>query len=205
MNCSEGKIRHLGLCEVSAETLRRAHAVHPITAVQVEYSPFSVDIEHSQNGLLRTARELGIAVVAYSPLGRGMLTGEIKSPDDFANDDFRKYLPRFSKENFPKNLALVEKLSIIAASKGITSGQLTLAWLFAQGDNVFPIPGWAIFNITCHSFALINGLTMTSTKKIKYLDENVGAANVTLTKDEEAEIRKAIDETEVVGGRYSDE
>ncbi|EHK45977.1 uncharacterized protein TrAtP1_013055 [Trichoderma atroviride] len=180
----QGKIRHLGLCEVSAETLRRAHAVHPITAIQVEYSPFSVDIEHSQVGLLSTARELGIAVVAYSPLGRGMLTGEIKSPDDFADDDFRKYLPRFSKENFPKNLALVEKLSIIAASKGITSGQLTLAWLLAQGDDIFPIPG---------------------TKKIKYLDENMGAANVTLTKDEEAEIRKAIDETEVIGGRYADE
>jgi aryl-alcohol dehydrogenase-like predicted oxidoreductase len=141
LNHREGKIRHLGLCEVSAETLRRAHAVHPITAIQVEYSPFSVDIEHSEVGLLRTARELGIAVVAYSPLGRGMLTGEIKSPDDFADDDFRKYLPRFSKENFPKNLALVEKLSIIAASKGITSGQLTLAWLLAQGEDIFPIPG----------------------------------------------------------------
>lgn len=141
MDHRDGKIRHLGLCEVSAETLRRAHAVHPITAIQVEYSPFSVDIENSQVGLLSTARELGIAVVAYSPLGRGMLTGEIKSPDDFADDDFRKYLPRFSKENFPKNLALVEKLGIIAASKGITSGQLTLAWLLAQGDDVFPIPG----------------------------------------------------------------
>lgn len=141
MNHREGKIRHLGLCEVSAETLRRAHAVHPITAIQVEYSPFSVDIEHSQVGLLSTARELGIAVVAYSPLGRGMLTGEIKSPDDFADDDFRKYLPRFSKENFPKNLALVEKLGIVAASKGVTSGQLTLAWLLAQGDDIFPIPG----------------------------------------------------------------
>lgn len=141
MHHREGKIRHLGLCEVSAETLRRAHAVHPITAIQVEYSPFSVDIENSQVGLLSTARELGIAVVAYSPLGRGMLTGQIKSPDNFADDDFRKYLPRFSKENFPKNLALVEKFSIIAASKGITSGQLTLAWLLAQGDDIFPIPG----------------------------------------------------------------
>lgn len=141
MKHREGKIRHLGLCEVSAETLRRAHAVHPITAIQVEYSPFSVDIEHPQIGLLSTARELGIAVVAYSPLGRGMLTGEIKSPDDFGDDDFRKYLPRFSKENFPKNLALVEKLGRIAAGKGITSGQLTLAWLLAQGDDIFPIPG----------------------------------------------------------------
>ncbi|RFU77506.1 aldo keto reductase [Trichoderma arundinaceum] len=179
----KGKIRHLGLCEVSAATLRRAHAVHPITAIQVEYSPFSVEIEKQQTELLNTARELGIAVVAYSPLGRGMLTGQIKSPDDFAEDDFRKSLPRFSKENFPKNLALVEKIGTIAASKGVMPGQLTLAWLLAQGSDIFPIPG---------------------TKKIKYLEENLGAVSVALTRDEEAEIRKAIDETEVIGGRYSD-
>ncbi|KAL7948628.1 Aldo/keto reductase [Trichoderma barbatum] len=176
------KIRHLGLCEVSAATLRRAHAVHPITAIQVEYSPFSVDIQKPQIDILDTARELGIAVVAYSPLGRGMLTGQIKSPDDFDADDFRKSLPRFSRENFPKNLALVEKIGTIAASKGVTPGQLTLAWLLAQGADIFPIPG---------------------TKKIKYLEENLGAVNVVLSKDEEAEIRKAIYETEVIGGRYS--
>ncbi|UKZ82622.1 hypothetical protein TrVFT333_010415 [Trichoderma virens FT-333] len=179
----QGKIRHLGLCEVSAATLRRAHAVHPITAIQVEYSPFSVDIEKPQIDILNTARELGIAIVAYSPLGRGMLTGQIKSPDDFDADDFRKSLPRFSKENFPKNLALVEKIGTIAASKGVTPGQLTLAWLLEQGADIFPIPG---------------------TKKIKYLEENLGAVNVVLSKEEEAEIRKAIDETEIIGGRYSD-
>ncbi|KAL7934353.1 Aldo/keto reductase [Trichoderma chlorosporum] len=179
----QGKIQHLGLCEVSATTLRRAHAVHPITAIQVEYSPFSVDIEKPQIDVLRTARELGIAIVAYSPLGRGMLTGQIKSPDDFAADDFRKSLPRFSKENFPKNLALVEKIGTIAGSKGVTPGQLTLAWLLALGSDIFPIPG---------------------TRKIKYLEENLGAVNVVLSKDEEAEIRRAIDETEVIGGRYSD-
>lgn len=179
----QGKIRHLGLCEVSAETLRRAHAVHPITAIQVEYSPFSVDIEKPQIDILRTARELGVAVVAYSPLGRGMLTGQIRSPDDFGDDDFRKNLPRFSKENFPKNLELVAKIETIASSKGCTPGQLTLAWLLAQGADIFPIPG---------------------TKKIKYLEENLGAVNVKLTKEEDAEIRKAIRETEVVGGRYSD-
>ncbi|KAK4069132.1 hypothetical protein Trihar35433_5711 [Trichoderma harzianum] len=179
----QGKIRHLGLCEVSAATLRRAHAVHPITAIQVEYSPFSVDIEKPQIDILRTARELGIAIVAYSPLGRGMLTGQIRSRDDFDADDFRKSLPRFSKENFPKNLALVEKIGTIATSKGVTPGQLTLAWLLAQGADIFPIPG---------------------TKKIKYLEENLGAVNVELSTDEDAEIRKAIDETEVIGGRYSD-
>ncbi|PTB64819.1 Aldo/keto reductase [Trichoderma citrinoviride] len=180
---NQGKIRHLGLSEISAATLRRAHAIHPITAIQVEYSPFAVDIEKPEIDLLRTARELGVAIVAYSPLGRGMLTGQIKSPDDFADDDFRKIIPRFSKENFPKNLALADKIGRIAASKGVTPGQLTLAWLLAQGDDIFPIPG---------------------TKKVKYLEENLGAINVTLTKEEEAEIRKAVDETEVTGGRYPD-
>lgn len=137
----QGKIGHLGLCEVSAETLRRAHAVHPITAIQVEYSPFSVDIESPQIDLLRTARVLGVAVVAYAPLGRGILTGQIRSPDDFGDNDFRKNLPRFSKENFPKNLELVAKIGSIASTKGCTPGQLTLAWLLAQGDDIFPIPG----------------------------------------------------------------
>ncbi|KAK5993967.1 Aldo-keto reductase str7 [Cladobotryum mycophilum] len=180
----QGKIRHLGLCEVSAQTLRRAHAIHPITAIQVEYSPFSVDIENPKTDILRTARELGVAVVAYSPLGRGMLTGQIRSPDDFGADDFRKNLPRFSKENFPKNLALVAKIESIATKKGNTAGQLTLAWLLRQGDDIFPIPG---------------------TKKIKYLEENLVGASIQLTDEEEAEIRKAINETEVIGGRYANE
>ena len=137
----EGKITHLGLCEVSAASLRRAHAVHPITAVQVEYSPFSMDIENPDIGLLETCRELGIAVVAYSPLGRGFLTGQYKSPNDFEEGDWRKYFPRFSAENFPKNLKLVEELEKIAKPKSCTTGQLTLAWLMKQGNDVFPIPG----------------------------------------------------------------
>lgn len=126
---------------MSAETLRRAHAVHPITAIQVEYSPFSVDIENPQIDVLRTARDLGVAVVAYAPLGRGILTGQIRSPDDFSDDDFRKNLPRFSQENFPKNLELVAKLELLASTKDCSPGQLTLAWLLAQGEDVFPIPG----------------------------------------------------------------
>lgn len=137
---SEGKIRYLGLSEVSSETLRRAYAVHPISAVEIEYSPFALDIENSDIGLLSTCRELGVAIVAYSPLGRGMMTGAYKSPDDFEEGDFRKMIPRFSKENFPKNLKLVEELEAIAKKKGCTTGQLTLAWLIKQGEHVIPIP-----------------------------------------------------------------
>lgn len=137
----EGKVRHLGLSEVSAQTLRRAYAVHPISAIQVEYSPFSMDIEQPQVALLQVARELGVAVVAYSPLGRGMLTGQYRSPDDFAESDSRRHLPRFSAENFPKNFELVAKIERVASSKGCAPSQLTLAWLLAQGQDIFPIPG----------------------------------------------------------------
>ncbi|KAF2646389.1 Aldo/keto reductase [Massarina eburnea CBS 473.64] len=178
----KGKIGAIGLSEVSAATIRRAHATHPINAVQLEYSPFSLDIESPSIDILRTCRELGISVVAYSPLGRGFLTGQIKSPDDFEEGDFRKNAPKYSKENFPKNLRLVEKLQEFAASKGCSSGQLTLAWLLAQGDDIIPIPG---------------------TKKIKYLEENVGAIDVKLTPEEVRQIREEIEKVEVIGDRYS--
>lgn len=136
----EGKIRAIGLSEVTAATVRRAHKVHPIAAIQVEYSPFALDIEHPDIDLLHTCRELGIAIVAYSPLGRGFLTGQLNSPNDFEETDFRKHAPRYSKENFPKNLELVKALETRAKTKGCTSGQLSLAWLLAQGDDIIPIP-----------------------------------------------------------------
>lgn len=147
---NEGKVKYIGLSEISSDTLRRAHKVHPsispflpeidllVTAVQVEYSPWALDIENPQIALLKTCRELGVAIVAYSPLGRGFLTGQIKSRDDFAEDDFRKISPRFSEENFHKNLELVHSLKKIAEKKGCTAGQLSLAWLLAQGDDVTP-------------------------------------------------------------------
>lgn len=178
---NQGKIKHIGLSEVSADSLRRAHAVHPITALQIEYSPFCLDIESPQIGVLAACKELGIAVVAYSPLGRGMLTGQLRSPDQFEEGDFRTFAPRFSKENFPKNLKLVDDLAKIASAKGITTGQLSLAWLLKQWDMVLPIPG---------------------TKKAKYYDENMASLDVTLTDDEEAAVRKAIQATEVSGLRY---
>lgn len=149
--------------------------------MQIEYSPFAIDIESPQIQLLKTCRELGVATVAYSPLGRGMLTGAYSSPDDFEDGDFRKYSPRFSPENFPKNLKLVHGLNKIAEKKGVTPGQLTLAWLMAQGEDIIPIPG---------------------TKKIKYLEENLGALKVKLDKDEEKEIRNLVESAEVHGGRY---
>ncbi|CAJ2501011.1 Uu.00g038640.m01.CDS01 [Anthostomella pinea] len=176
----QGKIRHLGLCEVSAATLRRAHAVHPIAAVQVEYSPFSTEIE---DGLLQACRELGVAVVAYSPLSRGLLSGQIKSRDGFGEDDIRRFYPRFNEENFPKNMALVAELGRIAEVKGCTVGQLTLAWLLGQGDDIFPIPG---------------------TKNIKYLEENSSAADVELTPDEVARIRSLLNNASF-GARYAPE
>ncbi|KAF6231144.1 hypothetical protein HO173_010644 [Letharia columbiana] len=180
----EGKIKYLGLSEVSSASLRRAHAVHPISAVQIEYSPFTTDIESPDIALLKTCRELGVATVAYSPLGRGMLTGAYKSPADFEEGDFRSRSPRFSEENFPKNLKLVEEIKQIAQKKGCTPGQLTLAWLLAQGEDVIPIPG---------------------TKKIKYLEENLAALEVKLTSSENADIRKAVENAEVHGQRYPEQ
>ncbi|KIJ16033.1 hypothetical protein PAXINDRAFT_168671 [Paxillus involutus ATCC 200175] len=154
----QGKVRYLGLSECSANTLRRAYAIHPIAALQVEYSPFTLDIE--KNDVLKTARELGTKIIAYSPLGRGLLTGRFKSPDDFDADDFRRNIPKYSKENFPKILKLVEELANIGKEYDATAGQVALAWLLAQGDDVIPIPG---------------------TKKIKYLEENLAAARVHLS------------------------
>lgn len=176
------KAHHLGLSECSSATLRRATAVHPILAVQIEYSPFTLDIEQpSGTNLLATCRSLGVATVAYSPLGRGMLTGRYKSAEDFDPDDGRRRMPRFSKENFPKNLELVGKLGAIAGRKGCTVGQLTLAWLMAQGEDVVPIPG---------------------TKKVKYLEENLGALQVDLSKEEVQEIRTAVEGCVTSGDRY---
>ena len=142
-----------------------------------------MDIEDPKIGLLKTCRELGIATVAYSPLGRGMLTGQYKSVDDFDADDFRRTVPRFSAENFPKNLKLVDTLKAIADKKNASPGQLTLAWMMYQGDDIFPIPG---------------------TKKIKYLEDNLGADKVELTPEENTAIRKAIESAEVSGSRYAD-
>lgn len=178
-----GKIKYLGLSECSATSLRRAHAVHPITAVQMEYSPFSLEIESSQFKLLETARELGVAVVAYSPLGRGLLSGTLRSPADFGPGDFRALLPRFTEENFPKNLALVDKIQEIAKAKGVTASQLTLAWLLAQGDDIFPIPG---------------------TTRQDRLVENLDSCKVKLSDEEKKAVRSAVDNAEVVGGRYTE-
>ena len=177
----EGKIKYLGLSEISSATLRRACKVHHISAVQIEYSPFTTDIESPSINLLKTCRELGVATVAYSPLGRGMLTGAYKSPNDFEEGDFRRLSPRFSEENFPKNLKLVDEIGAIAKKKGCTPSQLTLAWLMCQGADIIPIPG---------------------TKKIKYLEENMRALEVKLTEEEEREIRKVVDAAEVHGDRY---
>ena len=162
---SAGKVRYLGLSECGVDTLQRAVAVHPIHAYQIEYSPFSMDIEKPSVGLLATCRDLGIATVAYSPLGRGMLTGQYTKVEDFDDGDFRRSIPRFStQENMDKNLNLVKVLHDMGEKKGCTSGQLTLAWMMRQGLDIFPIPG---------------------TKKIKYLEENVGACQVELTESEE--------------------
>lgn len=180
----EGKIKYIGLSECSSETIRRAYAVHLISAVQIEYSPFSLDIEKEEIGVLKTCQELGIAIVCYSPLGRGMLTGQYKSPDDFEENDFRRHFPRFSKENFAKNLQLVDTLKQFAEKKGCTTGQLTLAWILAQGDQFIVIPG---------------------TSKIKNLEENVAAAKVKLTKDEINQIRKACESADTAGDRYMKE
>ncbi|KAI9734710.1 MAG: hypothetical protein M1818_006697 [Claussenomyces sp. TS43310] len=179
----EGKIKYLGLSEVSSESLRRACKVHHIDAVQIEYSPFSMDIEDPKIALLKTCRELGVAVVAYSPLGRGFLTGQYKSRDDFEDGDFRKVSPRFSEENFPLNLKIVDRVVELAKKKGCTPGQLTLAWLLAQGDDIIPIPG---------------------TKKIKYLEENMAALDVKLTDEENRDIRAVIEKAEVQGDRYAE-
>ncbi|KAJ7080948.1 NADP-dependent oxidoreductase domain-containing protein [Mycena belliarum] len=177
----EGKVKYLGLSECSAKALRRAHAVHPISAVQIEYSPFALYIEDPKIALLETARELGVAIVAYSPLGRGLLTGQYKSQDQFDKDDSRRNIPKYSAENFPKILDVVSRLKDIGKKHGATAGQVTLAWILAQGPDFFVIPG---------------------TKKIKYLQENIGAAKIKLSADEVAAVRKIAEESEVPGERY---
>jgi len=176
----EGKVRHLGLSEASPETLRRANAVHPITALQTEYSLWTRDPEDE---ILPTVRELGIGFVPYSPLGRGFLTGQIQSVDDFAEDDFRRYNPRFQGENFQRNLDLVDRVREIAEEKGCTAGQLALAWVLAQGDDIVPIPG---------------------TKHVRYLEENAGAVDIELTGDDLRRIDEVAPVGVAAGERYPD-
>jgi aryl-alcohol dehydrogenase-like predicted oxidoreductase len=175
-----GKVRHLGLSEASPETIRRANAVHPITALQTEYSLWTRDPE---DGILPTVRELGIGFVAYSPLGRGFLSGRFQSPDDFEESDFRKHHPRFQGENFDRNLELVERVKEIADEKGVSAGQLALAWVLSRGDDIVPIPG---------------------TTKVKNLEENVAAAEIELSDDELARIDEAMPRGVAAGERYAD-
>jgi aryl-alcohol dehydrogenase-like predicted oxidoreductase len=177
---AEGKIRHIGLSEASASTLRRAASVHPIAALQSEWSLWSREIEDE---ILGVARELGIGIVPYSPLGRGFLTGAITSPENFDADDFRRNNPRFQGANFAANLRLVDRVRAIAAEKGVQPGQLALAWLFAQGDDVAPIPG---------------------TKRRRYLDENVAAESISLSVEDLARISAAAPLGAASGDRYAD-
>ena len=176
----QGKVRYLGMSEAAAQTIRRAHAVHPITALQSEYSLWQREPEDE---ILPTIRSLGIGFVPYSPLGRGFLSGQITSPDDFAADDFRKNLPRFQGENFYKNLQVVERVKEIAKEKNATPGQLALAWLLAQGEDIVPIPG---------------------TKRVSYLEENVAAVDITLTPAELARIDEVSPKNIAAGDRYAD-
>lgn len=178
----DGKFKYLGLSEVSSTSLRRAHAVHPISAVQVEYSPFTLDIETSAGtNLLSACREMGVAIVAYSPLARGVLTTSYKPPHELEASDWRNVCPRFTPENFALNLRLREKFEAVATRKGCSVAQLVLAWLLAQGEDVFPIPG---------------------TKKLKYLEDNVGALQVSLTAEEVQMIRTECEATRIAGDRY---
>lgn len=174
-----GKVRHLGLCEVDAATVRRAHAVHPLAAVQTEYSLVARDVEDE---VLPVLRELGISLVAYSPLGRGLLTGTVRDAGQLAEGDFRRTIPRFAADALPANVALADVLAGLAADRGCTAAQLALAWLLAQGDDVVPIPG---------------------TRRRDRLRENVGAAAVTLSPEDLAWIGAVVDPARVVGGRHS--
>ncbi|MGE5564117.1 MAG: aldo/keto reductase [Bacillota bacterium] len=174
----EGKIRFLGLSEAAPRTIRKAHQVHPITAVQTELSLWSRDAEAE---VLPTVRELGIGYVAYSPLGRGFLTGQFKSPEDFPEGDFRKNHPRFQGENFQKNLDLVKEVEAMAAEKGCTTAQLALAWVLAQGEDIVPIPG---------------------TKHVKYLDQNIGALDIELTEADLKRLDAILPPGAAAGERY---
>jgi aryl-alcohol dehydrogenase-like predicted oxidoreductase len=176
-----GKVRHLGISEAAPATIRRAHAVHPVTALQSEYSLFTREPEDE---ILPTIRELGIGFVPYSPLGRGFLSGTITSPDQFGEADFRRFSPRFQGENFGRNLDVVHKVTELAEKLGVTSSQLALAWVLAQGDDVAPIPG---------------------TKRRAYLEENVAALDVVLTPDDLAAIDEVAPQGVATGNRYPDE
>ncbi|TGB00362.1 aldo/keto reductase [Sporolactobacillus shoreae] len=176
-----GKIRYIGLSEVSAETLKKANKVHPIAAVQTEYSLWSRDVEDE---ILPACRELGIGFVCYSPLGRGFLTGQIKKFDDLAEDDFRRYSPRFQGENFQKNLQLVDRIQAIAQEKNCKASQLALAWLLAQGKDIVPIPG---------------------TKRITYLEENLGAVDIRLTEEDLKRINEVMPNGAASGERYPED
>ncbi|KAL2014842.1 hypothetical protein VTN00DRAFT_2367 [Thermoascus crustaceus] len=178
---NQGKIRCLGLSEVSAATLRRAHAVHPIAALQMEYSLFTLDIESSTSEILKTCRELGVTVVAYSPVGRGVLTGQFQSHADIPEGDLRRVLPKYSEENFPKILELVQGLKDVANAHGSTPAQVALAWLLAQGPDIIPIPG---------------------TKSTAKMDENAASALLQLSDQEVQEIRTLVERTKIEGTRY---
>ena len=175
-----GKVRHLGISEAAPETIRRANAVHPITALQTEYSLWSRDVEDE---ILPTVRELGIGFVPYSPLGRGFLTGRIQSPEDFEEGDFRSNSPRFQGENFQKNLELVERVREIASEKNVTPGQLALAWLLHQGEDIVPIPG---------------------TKRREYLEENAAASGIGLTGEDLSRIEEVAPAGAAAGERYDE-
>jgi aryl-alcohol dehydrogenase-like predicted oxidoreductase len=175
---SEGKVRYLGLSEASAETIRRAHAVHPITALQTEYSLWTRDVEAE---IMPTLQELGIALVAYSPLGRGFLSGRFSRPEELDEGDFRRYGPRFTGENLKHNTELVERVRELAAEKGVTPGQLALAWVLHRGEHVVPIPG---------------------TKRVSYLEENLAAAEIHLSDAEVERIAEAV--PMAAGARYDE-
>ena len=176
---TQGKVRHLGLSEAAPATIRRAHAVHPITALQTEYSLWSREPEDE---ILPTLRELGIGFVPYSPLGRGFLTGQYRSIEDFAADDYRRNAPRFQGENFARNLEMVKQVEVLAADKNCSASQLALAWVLAQGEDVVPIPG---------------------TKRVRYLEENLLALDVVLTPEEKARIDRAVPSGAASGTRYA--
>ncbi|HEX7190976.1 MAG TPA: aldo/keto reductase, partial [Thermoanaerobaculia bacterium] len=175
-----GKVRHLGLSEAAPSTIRRAHAVHPITALQTEYSLWTRDPEEE---VLKTVRELGIGFVAYSPIGRGFLSGRIKSVEDLDQNDYRRTNPRFKDENFEKNFQLVKRVEQIAREKHVTPAQLALAWLLAQGDDIVPIPG---------------------SRRIAHLEENAAAVDIELSKDDLARIDEAAPQGVTAGDRYPD-
>jgi aryl-alcohol dehydrogenase-like predicted oxidoreductase len=176
----QGKVRYIGLSEAGAQTIRRAHKVHPIAALQTEYSVFSRDPERE---ILPTCRELGVTFVAYSPLGRGFLTGRFKSKEDLDPTDYRHNAPRFQGDTFSRNVSLQKRIDQIAREKGCTPAQLSLAWLLAQGDDIVPIPG---------------------TKRIKYLEENATAVNIKLSSQDRARISAAVPAEQVAGARYAE-